>query len=166
MSKYTEDTRDEFFDTPWGRCAIAVTGEGLARLKLGVLLRDSKSCVPVASELGKTVEKMLNEYLAGIRREFDVPLDLRDMTGYDRAVLQEVLKIPYGGTVTYIEIARRLGYRHAANAVGGALAVNPVQIIVPCHRVVKQDGGLGGYSGRGGVAMKAKLLAFEKKNKA
>jgi len=166
MSKYTEDMREEFFDTPWGRCAIAVTDEGLARLRVGVLLRECKSCLPVASELGKTVEKMMNEYFAGTRREFDVPLDLRDMTGYDRAVLREALKIPYGATANYIEIARRLGYRHAANAVGGALAVNPVQIIVPCHRVIKQDGGLGGYSAPGGVSMKKKLLAFEKKNKA
>jgi methylated-DNA-[protein]-cysteine S-methyltransferase len=166
MSKYTEDMREEFFDTPWGRCAIAVTDEGLARLRVGVLLRECKSCLPVASELGKTVEKMMNEYFAGTRREFDVPLDLRDMTGFDRAVLQEVLTIPYGATATYNDIARRLGYRNAARAVGGAVAGNPVRIIVPCHRVVRQDGGLGGYSGRGGVAMKAKLLRFEKKHKA
>lgn len=166
MSKYTEDMREEFFDAPWGRCAIAVTDEGLARLRVGVLLRECKSCGPVASDAGKAVEKMMNEYFAGTRREFDVPLDLSDMTGFDRAVLQEVLKIPYGATATYSEIARRLGYQHAANAVGGALAINPVQIIVPCHRVIKQDGGLGGYSAPGGVAMKAKLLRFEKKHKA
>jgi O-6-methylguanine DNA methyltransferase len=91
----------------------------------------------------------------------DLPLDL-EVSPFDREVLDLLRTIPPGRTMTYGEVARALGKPGAARAVGNACAKNPAIIVVPCHRVVPSSGGLGNYSGAGGVATKAKLLAREK----
>ena len=88
---------------------------------------------------------------------------LRALTPFQRAVLLECAKIPKGKTITYAELARRIGKPHTARAVGNALAINPLAPTIPCHRVVKGDGSLGGYSAKGGILKKKKLLAREKK---
>ena len=102
----------------------------------------------------------LTEYFRGERYEFDLPLDLRG-TPFQHSVWWEIHAIPYGKTVTYGEIALRVGRPRAYQAVGQAVGANPVAIVVPCHRVVGADGKLTGYGG--GVDRKAALLELEQR---
>jgi methylated-DNA-[protein]-cysteine S-methyltransferase len=88
---------------------------------------------------------------------------LARLTPFQRSVLLECARIPKGQTRTYSQIARAIGKPHSARAVGNALAINPLAPLIPCHRVVRSDGGLGGYSARGGQKAKGKLLKTEKK---
>lgn len=92
---------------------------------------------------------------------YDGPVDLSLVGPFERRVLEQLRAIPRGQVRTYREIARALGFPGAARAVGQACARNPLPLIIPCHRVVRSDGGLGGYSLRGGVALKRRLLAGE-----
>jgi len=100
----------------------------------------------------------LKEYFSGTRKEFTVKLDLAG-TPFQMKVWKEVLKIPYGKTISYFELARRTGDVKALRAVGGANANNPVPIIIPCHRVIGADGKLMGYGG--GLKLKKWLLEHE-----
>uniref|UniRef100_UPI0009FB5484 methylated-DNA--[protein]-cysteine S-methyltransferase n=1 Tax=Vaginimicrobium propionicum TaxID=1871034 RepID=UPI0009FB5484 len=104
--------------------------------------------------------KQLEEYLAGQRRNFDIPLALTYTTDFQRRVLTTLLAVPYGQTISYSELASEVGDPRAARAVGTALHNNPICIIVPCHRVIKADGSLGGYAGREGL--KRHLLDLER----
>lgn len=106
-----------------------------------------------------TALQNLREYLAGRRRDFEVPLDLGHLTPFRRRVYERLLEIPYGTVVTYGDIAHDLGDPGAARAVGQAVGSNPVAIIVPCHRVVASDGSLHGFGG--GCERKAALLRLE-----
>jgi len=100
----------------------------------------------------------LDEYFAGRRREFDLPLDLRG-TPFQVLAWQALLRIPFGATVTYGEQAAMIGRPGAARAVGSANGRNPVPIVVPCHRVLAAGSALGGYSS--GLDVKRSLLALE-----
>lgn len=106
--------------------------------------------------------RQLEEYLRGERKSFDLPLELRG-TDFQRRVWQELLKIPYGETVSYKDIAERAGNPYAARAVGMANHNNPIAIIVPCHRVICADGRLGGYAG--GIDLKRALITLERQLK-
>ncbi len=105
--------------------------------------------------------RQVREYLAGNRQLFDLPLDLRFMTDFQRRVLTTVAGVPTGHVTTYGDLARRIDRPKGARAVGRALGSNPIPIVLPCHRVLAADGGLGGYSGRGGIETKRYLLALE-----
>ncbi len=105
------------------------------------------------------VARQLEEYFAGRRRTFDVPVDLQLATGFRRLVLQHLREIPFGATESYAVVARAAGSPNAVRAAGSACATNPVPVVVPCHRVVRSDGSIGQY--RGGVAAKQTLLALE-----
>jgi methylated-DNA-[protein]-cysteine S-methyltransferase len=100
----------------------------------------------------------IREYLAGARTGFELPLDLSAATRFRRAVLESLLAVPYGATVSYADLAERVGSR-SPRAVGQAVGWNPLPIVVPCHRVVTRGGRLGGYSG--GIDRKVALLALE-----
>jgi methylated-DNA-[protein]-cysteine S-methyltransferase len=102
--------------------------------------------------------KQLDEYFGGRRKHFELDLDLQG-TVFQRAVWQELLAIPFGGTGTYMEHARRIGNPRAVRAVGSAIGRNPLSIIVPCHRVLATSGRLAGYAG--GLERKRFLLALE-----
>ncbi len=152
-----------------GTLRLAVTARGLVRLALprarGLGFRGwLERHVPEASlvdwlpALDKVVSE-LDEYFAGTRLQFTLPLDRRG-TPFQLAVWEATLRIPFGETRTYGEIARSVGRPGAARAVGAASGANPVPLVVPCHRVVAAAGQLGGYGG--GTPMKRKLLAFEK----
>jgi len=106
------------------------------------------------------VRRQLGEYFDGSRREFDLPLALRG-TPFQLRDWAELQRIPYGTTISYGELARRLGNPNLTRAVGAANGANPVSIIVPCHRVIGADGSLVGYGG--GVDNKRALLALEKR---
>ncbi|MEI5009679.1 methylated-DNA--[protein]-cysteine S-methyltransferase [Streptomyces sp. PmtA] len=104
--------------------------------------------------------RRLAEYFAGRRREFGLPLDWSLTSGFNRRVLRELAEsVPYGTVVGYGELADRVGRPGAAQAVGAAMGSNPLPLVVPCHRVVESDGGLGGFGG--GPETKRKLLALE-----
>ncbi|MDR3610949.1 MAG: methylated-DNA--[protein]-cysteine S-methyltransferase [Ignavibacteriaceae bacterium] len=104
--------------------------------------------------------KQLKEYFNRERDKFDVPLDLRG-TDFQKGVWKELRKIPYGRTITYKELAVKMGSEKKTRAVGQANALNPIPIVVPCHRVINTGGNLGGYSG--GLEVKEKLLELEGK---
>ena len=116
-----------------------------------------------AGQAGKLLDQArreIAEYLAGERTFFTVPADLSQVQDFERAALDIAAQIPYGEVRSYKWIAEQLGKPDAARAVGGAMAGNPVPLIVPCHRVVKTDGGLGGYSF--GLVRKEALLNLER----
>jgi len=108
----------------------------------------------------------LQEYLAGRRRAFDLPLDWTGMTDFQAKVLKAVATIPYGETRWYVQVAEAIDRPTAVRAVGGALARNPLPIVLPCHRVLPVGGGLAGYGGserRGGRPdVKQRLLNLER----
>ena len=104
------------------------------------------------------VFKELDGYFQCKRKVFSVPLDIRG-TDFQKRVWNELLKIPYGETVSYKHIANKLGDEKNVRAVGGANGANPIPIIIPCHRVINADGSLGGYTG--GLGIKEKLLKLE-----
>ena len=103
--------------------------------------------------------RQLREYFAGKRRDFDLPLALEG-TDFQRKVWRKLQEIPYGETISYGELAKRVGNPKASRAVGSANGKNRIPIVIPCHRVIAGDGGLGGFGG--GLTTKEKLLAIEK----
>jgi methylated-DNA-[protein]-cysteine S-methyltransferase len=107
-----------------------------------------------------TARKQLAEYFAGERQQFDLPLQLQG-TSFQQRVWRELMNIPFGATITYAELARRVGQPTASRAVGAANGRNPISIIVPCHRVIGASGKLTGYAG--GVDKKEWLLAWERR---
>lgn len=115
------------------------------------VLRAPRRLDPVAREL--------DEYFSGVRTDFDVPLDRSLSTGFRQTVQIELSQIPYGTTLTYRQVADRVGNPAAVRAVGSACATNPLPIVVPCHRVLRTDGSLGGYLG--GLDVKSELLRLE-----
>ena len=112
---------------------------------------------PEIQILAKAV-KQLDEYFSGQRKSFDIPLAPAG-TDFQKCVWNELAKIPYGKTVSYYAIAKKIGNHKASRAVGTANGKNPLCIIVPCHRVIAANGSLGGYSG--GLEVKSQLLAIE-----
>ena len=104
--------------------------------------------------------EQLDEYFAGDRRQFDLALGLASATPFQQAVWRELATIPYGTTLSYAQLAARLGRSGAVRAVGAAVGRNPLPIIVPCHRVIGADGGLTGYLG--GLHRKRALLDTER----
>jgi methylated-DNA-[protein]-cysteine S-methyltransferase len=105
--------------------------------------------------------EQIRSYLDGMHTDFEIPIDLSILTDFQQHVLQATQKIPRGQIATYLEIARKIGNPKAVRAVGQALGRNPIPIVIPCHRVIASNGSLGGYSGRGGLETKAKLLQLE-----
>lgn len=104
--------------------------------------------------------RQLEAYFAGRRRDFELPLDWSLISGFNRQVLRELAAgVPYGTVVGYGDLARRVGQPGAAQAVGMAMGANPLPVVVPCHRVVESDGGIGGFGG--GLETKRRLLALE-----
>ncbi len=118
-------------------------------------LDDSRPELKILSQ----AQRELTEYFDGERRDFEVDLDLKG-TSFQKQVWKELRRIPFGVTVSYGDVARRIRKAKASRAVGTANGRNPVCIIVPCHRVIASDGSLGGYSS--GVPRKVKLLDLER----
>ncbi len=107
-------------------------------------------------------KKQLDEYLSGKRTDFDIPL-LMLGTDFQKEVWQELLRVDYGATATYLDIAERINNPKAVRAVASANGANAIALIIPCHRIIESNGGLGGYGG--GVAVKKRLLKLESENK-
>ncbi|MBD3411189.1 MAG: methylated-DNA--[protein]-cysteine S-methyltransferase [Ignavibacteriales bacterium] len=146
------------------RFFIYVEEGRLARLSMNAPAKDYPTAPKKRTTTARATAKQLREYFAGKRREFDLPLKLEG-TPFRERVWRELRKIPYGKTASYGELARKTGGARMSRAVGGAVGANPIPVVVPCHRVVRSDGSLGGFSAAGGrekaLALKRKLLRVE-----
>jgi len=155
-------------ETPVGLLLLAATPRGLVRVAfrfeghdaaLERLARELSPRILCAPRRLDAAAREIDEYFAGRRVSFDLPLDLSLARGFRRKVLGHLARIRYGATASYAQIARHTGSPRAVRAVGTACALNPLPIVVPCHRVLRSDGSLGGYAG--GLAAKRALLALE-----
>jgi methylated-DNA-[protein]-cysteine S-methyltransferase len=155
-------------DSPVGPLLLAATERGLVRVAYASEDHDavlqqlsdwiSPRVLHAPARLDTTAHE-LQEYFAGDRRTFDVALDWRLSSGFRSAVLHRLPDIGYGHTASYAAVARLAGNPKAVRAVGSACATNPLPVVVPCHRVVRSDGSMGGYLG--GTEAKRTLLALE-----
>lgn len=154
--------------TPVGVLLLAATEEGLVRVAYAredheAVLQDlarriSPRVLHAPARLAPAV-RQLEEYFAGTRTRFDLPLDRSLSHGFRRLVQEHLPEIGYGRTESYGAVARSVGRPQAVRAVGTACATNPLPVVVPCHRVLRGDGGLGGYVG--GLEAKTALLELE-----
>ncbi len=152
-----------YHDTPIGRLLLAGNDSALQLISFDTgtrVRRPEADWVPCRRPF-ETVCRQLDEYFAGRRRHFDLPLDPR-VTAFRRRVLDALLTIPYGQTRSYGEIARQIGAPRASRAVGAANGANPIPVIIPCHRVIGSDGALTGFGG--GLPTKRYLLQLEAGN--
>jgi methylated-DNA-[protein]-cysteine S-methyltransferase len=155
-------------DSPFGTMLLAATKRGLVRLAFpeepadSVLERLARRISPriVATSSGlDTIRRELDEYFSGRRRRFDLPLDWALVGPFGRRVLRVTAEIPYGGVLSYAEVAADAGSPRGSRAAGNALGANPIPVVIPCHRVLRSGGALGGYGG--GVERKRWLLELE-----
>jgi methylated-DNA-[protein]-cysteine S-methyltransferase len=154
-------------DTPIGPLLVAGTDVGLVKVGFGTqawmleeLARQVSPRVVEAPARLDEVRRELTEYFDGTRQAFDLALDWSLSKGFRRTVLQHLYaEVPFGHTVSYLELAGRAGNPKASRAVGTAMATNPLPIVVPCHRVLRTGGALGGYGG--GLDAKRHLLTLE-----
>jgi methylated-DNA-[protein]-cysteine S-methyltransferase len=167
VSKSTKTYVSKTIPSPVGRLTLVASDAGLAAV---LWENDSPRRVPitVAGEdlkhpVLREAERQLKEYFAGKRTSFDLPLDFQG-TDFQKRVWKALLKIPFGETRSYAQIARALGKPSAMRAVGAANGKNPISIIAPCHRVIGKDGTLTGFAG--GLKAKAHLLALEQSERA
>ncbi len=156
-------------DSPVGSLLLAATERGLVRVAfereghdavLEALARQVSPRILRTAQRLEPVARELDEYFAGARTGFDLPLDLRLAHGFRLEVLEHLREIGYGATESYAVVAAAAGSPRAVRAVGTACATNPVPIVVPCHRVVRSDGSVGSY--RGGPEAKQTLLTLER----
>ncbi len=166
-----DKTRYTIFRTKWGFFGLAASEHGLLRTHLPLpdskkvksrLLKDLSEARPDQSLL-KPLQKQIIAYFRGKFVDFaTAPTDLDGLPPFTRDVLATCRKTPPGHTLTYSQLAAKLGKPRAARAVGNALAKNPIPLIIPCHRVLRTDGSLGGFSAPGGTKTKRKLLDLER----
>ncbi len=144
----------DYLETTLGLMEIICEDENLVALKLVPEKTHRKS----ENKTSKKVKSQILEYLNGSRKTFNVPIKLNG-TDFQKKVYEETLKIPYGSTKTYGEIANSIGNANSSRAVGMALGKNPIWIIMPCHRVIGKNRTLTGYAG--GIDKKLSLLKLE-----
>ncbi len=164
------------FLTTWGWAGFVIDQKGL---RIFVLPEERKEDVlfRIKKELKynnlfedsrgwESLIKKVKEYFTGKKVDFiDCRLNLDNYTDFQKEILQTVRKIPYGETRSYKEAAEAAGYPRAYRAVGNTMRNNPLPLIIPCHRVIKSDGSLGGFSGKEGIALKKKMIDLESEGK-
>jgi methylated-DNA-[protein]-cysteine S-methyltransferase len=161
------------FETDWGWAGIVVTKKGVCCLELPAknkdlvknrLLQRCPSAVPgpkPPAGLARRAVEEVQAYFRGKRMELDIPVDLSGLTSFQKRVYRELLKVKYGQKRSYAWLAKTIGEPSAARAVAGALARNPIPLIIPCHRIIRSNGTIGGFSGPGGLNMKKRMLKLE-----
>jgi methylated-DNA-[protein]-cysteine S-methyltransferase len=161
------DVAYDLVDTPIGALLVAATPRGLCRIsydpdpesEVEALGRTYGVRVLRSSRPIDTARRELDEYFAGHRTRFDLDVDVTMLADFNRRVLQELARVPYGEVVTYGELAARAARPRAARAVGTVMNRNPLPIVLPCHRVIGASGKLVGYGG--GLERKEALLRLE-----
>lgn len=161
-------------DSPIGPLLVAATSAGLVRLAFQQEAQDAvledlaeriSPRVLESPALVDEIRRELDEYFEGRRDHFDLPLDWRLSSGFRRTVLRTLYAdVAFGRTVSYLELATMVGNPKASRAVGTAMATNPIPVVVPCHRVLRTGGQLGGYGG--GLPAKVRLLELESADRA
>lgn len=156
-------------DSPLGPLWIAVGPKGVLAIHYGaepdagelarIVRRYGPGVLPDARR-ADAVARELDQYFAGKRRSFDVPVDLTPLTDFQRRILRATAQVDFGEVSTYAKVARKAGNDKASRAAGQALGGNPIPIVVPCHRILASDGSLGGYAG--GLEAKRRLLQLER----
>lgn len=171
-----EMIRYTIFETCWGHFALALRGDRVFRtflpadkaatVRQALLASLGSSSQDASFEPGtaRDLQQRIMAYFEGENVDFstDPAVDLSGRGPFEQAVLNACRQIPAGRTMTYTALAGLVGRRQAARAVGNAMAGNPIPLIVPCHRVVRTDGGLGGFSAPGGTATKQRMLDHER----
>lgn len=153
-------------ETPLGTLRLEITSQGLARITF-CAAAEAVDCVDAGNSTFATAPlllaamEQLRDYFDGRRQSFSVPLDWQGISPFQERVLRAALDIPYGQTRTYGELAADLGQPGASRAVGVALGKNPLPIVIPCHRVLGNQGRLQGYSAPDGLTKKTWLLKLE-----
>ena len=145
-------------DSPVGPLHLFATDEALTGLYMNIQRYELPTGEPGTNGILERAKEELSEYFAGTRREFTVPLDPHG-TAFQKSVWAELVKIPFAQTMSYGELAKRLGDPKMSRAVGTANGANPISIIIPCHRVIGANGHLTGYGG--GIERKRWLLDHE-----
>jgi methylated-DNA-[protein]-cysteine S-methyltransferase len=140
------------------RLHVEATDRGIRRISYGD--GEDQAATAAARRHLARARAELEEYLAGRRTYFSVPIDLEGLGEFQARVLAQAVRIPYGETASYAELARRIRHPRASRAVGNALGANPVPIVIPCHRIIRGDGTWGHYAFGG--AMKTALLTLER----
>jgi O-6-methylguanine DNA methyltransferase len=149
--------------TPGSSPALSARGKKTARLEPGVPGKGKRIPLERNPEALQPLKRALERYFRGELRAFDLPL-APEGTSFQRRVWRALCRVPYGATVSYGELARRIGRPGASRAVGRANATNPISIVIPCHRVIGADGTLTGYGG--GLGRKKRLLELEARGSA
>lgn len=164
-----EDATYDELESPVGILTIVASHKGLHAV-LWDNDRESKHCKKIINNLSQSkkertinqTKKQLSEYFQGKRKEFDLPLVIQHGTHFQHQAWKQLIKIPYGKTITYAKQAESVGNKNKARAVGLANGLNPISIIIPCHRVIGSDGRLVGFGG--GLDKKLFLLKLEEEN--
>ena len=156
-------------DSPLGPLVVAATPRGLVRVSYSEFRGEDEVLEELARRVSPRVleaparldpvRRELDDYFEGRREDFDLPIDWSYLAGFTREVLRATAKIPFGGVSTYAGVAEAAGSPRAVRAAGNALGSNPMPVVVPCHRVLRTGGSLGGYTG--GLERKEFLLRLE-----
>jgi methylated-DNA-[protein]-cysteine S-methyltransferase len=141
---------------------LSIGHQSADEVRSAVETRFAAAATPIEADWNPRLRRMLQDFARGVPTEFrQIEIDLGMITGFRERTLQAVRRIPYAATLTYGELAVRIGHANAARAVGSAMAANPLPILIPCHRVVGSGGSIGGFSGPHGIELKRRLLEME-----
>ena len=153
------------FETKFGTGIVFSSAKGICRVLLPAVDADCRyeqAAAGISSPLTELTSDMLNKYFKGVPQNFaTLSVDLDELTLFRSEILQHIRSIPFGKVMSYGEVAAMVGLSGAARAIGGAMASNPVPIIIPCHRIVGANGKLTGFSAPGGIKLKKYLLQME-----
>ena len=168
-----KDTKYTIFKTKWGYFGLAGTDSGLCRTQLPGANREKTKVLLLknipTSQYDKTFLRTLQEQIAAyfegayVNLDRNIPLVLDGLGSFGITVLTACREIKFGQRTTYGKLAKKIGRPAASRAVGSVLAKNPLPLIIPCHRVIRSDGKMGGFSAPGGITFKKRLLEFERK---
>jgi methylated-DNA-[protein]-cysteine S-methyltransferase len=157
------------FKTSLGWCGIIYGRHGVIKIYLPGIKKEmlkknihsyNKSIVEHTGRI-KILVRNICSYFKGKNVRLNLPVDMKTMTEFEKKVYKQAMKIPFGKVKSYKWLAEKAGFPNGARAAGNALSKNPVPLIIPCHRVIKSDGRLGGFSAPGGILIKRKMLSIE-----
>ena len=158
------------FNTSFGLCGIVLSENGVVKFILPGMKRDELIFAiryqpsAISRRNFRDIEDSVKRYFDGERIDFNFPLDLSYSTTFQKKVFKITKTIPYGEVKTYNWVAKKIGLPDASRAIGGALSRNPIPLLIPCHRVVREDGKMGGFTAPGGVDLKMKMIELESKS--